>query len=266
MIPFDDVIMTLPCFFQLGYRGVYHGGLISTYTSLLAVLPEAQVAVFLSSNGPRPAPDTHHGMNAIMLDLLDHAVGLEPWLDGDGVCTYPMPWTRGGPKVLLTPRQYERKLANEEVTDDLDLVPYEGSYIHPTFGTVHIRINSKDGHLHFQWGRLGQGKLYSIESSRHQGSAAFHVLWGAPYRYDIYDKYLVIFNTSNEDGVVPAFGIPQESTVDYFVRDSLFPNYEWTCPNIRGEYQCSGLGTTFTDTLLWTILLSCILWHGFIVS
>ena len=239
-------------------------GLISTYTSLLPVLREARVAVYVSSNGPRPAPGTHRGMNAILMDLLDHAVGLEPWLAGNGVCTYPMPWTCGGKKVLMTPRQYERKLPNEEVLCDLDLVPSEGSYIHLAFGILHIRINSKDGHFHFQWGRLGQGKLYRIESSGHQGSVDFQVLWGAPYRYDIYDKYSVIFNTINEDGVVPAFGTPQGSTVDYFVRDALFMNDEWTFPNIQDEYQCNGVGTTLTNSLLWSIISSYIQWHIYI--
>ena len=59
-------------------------------------------------------------MYAIILHLLDHALGLEPRLAGDGVCTYPMPWGQVEPNVLMTPRQYEQifisPLAIDEIT------------------------------------------------------------------------------------------------------------------------------------------------------
>ena len=246
-------------FLPSGYHGVFHSGLISTYSSRLAVLPGSRVAVFVSSNGPRPSRDNYHGMYAIMLHLLDHALGLEPWLAGDGLCTYPMPWGDVEPNVPITPRQYEQNLINKEVVGDLDLHPYEGTYINPGFGTVHIGINSADGRLHFRWGRLGQGKLYRIESSDHQDSVVFQVLWGAPFTYDTTDEYTMVFNISYEGGVAPGFGIPQGSTVDYFVRDSLFAEHDWSCPNVGDTYQCNGFGTTVIHSLAWVIVSSGII-------
>ena len=188
---------------------------------------------------------------------LDHALGLEPWLAGDGLCTYPMHWGVARPNNFVTPRKYEQLLKNIEVVDNQGLHPYEGTYINPAFGTVHIGIDSADGRLHFRWGRLGQGKLYRVETGYHQGSVVFEVLWGTPFTYNIWNADILLFNISNEEGMAPGFGI-KVSTM-YFVRDSLFKNHDWSCPNIGDVYQCSGLGTTLTRSLSWVMVSSGII-------
>ena len=242
---------------------MYHAGVISTFSSRLALLPEAQVAVYLATNGPGPSKHTKKGMDALMMHLLDLASGLEPWLTNvDGLCTYPTFWIGDEPTVpiTMTPQDLEQKLVNEEVMDDIDLHAYEGSFVHPDFGVIYISVSSSDGHLHFRWGRLGQGKLYRIVSQDQAGAVAFQVLWGAPYTYDIKDRVIITFNETNEDGVVSAFGIVQGSSVYYFTRDSLFEDHEWICPDIDDMGHISGSPTlVVVNRLQWIIPFSAII-------
>ena len=220
------------------------------------MLPDVGVAIFIATNGPGGSVQTLRGMESLMLYLLDQAAGLEPWLAGDGVCSYPLPWIGSEPKAPLTPQENEEKFASEEILDGLDLQPFVGNYIHPAFGTIHIELNASDGHLHFRWGRLGRAKLYRIDIPDQQDIVIFRSLWEGAYDYDT-SSIIMKFNETNKDGMVPALMMSLESTPDYFVRDSLYNDDEWTCPCVEGECYDSGATIkTFNCISCWLFLLS----------
>ena len=192
---------------------------------------------------------------------MDLALGLEPWLTGDnGLCTYPMPWAGSEKEAPMTPEEYEAKTESEEVVNDLDLQLFLGSYLHPAFGTIHIERNTSDDHLHLKWGRLGRAKLYQIESKDSPRAVTFRCLWEGPYAYNKFHSIDIIFNETNDDGVVPALWIVLESKPDYFVRDSLFQDHDWTCPDIEGVYNGNSVSTIPLNSLSIAVIIPGIIY------
>ena len=148
-----------------------HSGGLFSYITLLWTLPDLNIGVYASVNGP--GYGSYSGIHNIVsfYYIVDHLLGLEPWLNKTTACTFPKPWKKendtkpskhiaGGLTVaqdwLLTemkPDQMMEKDTKETRPDPdiIDMVPdateFDGSYNFPLFAEVNVYSNSSNLHL-----------------------------------------------------------------------------------------------------------------------
>ena len=148
----------------------HSGGLIS-YITLLWTLPDLNIGVYASVNGP--GYGSNSGIHNIVsfYYIVDHLLGLEPWLNQTTACTFPKPWKKendtepskqrkaepfrrfaGGPIVaqdwLLTEKDTKEIRPDHNIIDMVqDATEFDGSYNYPLFAEVIVYSNSSNLHL-----------------------------------------------------------------------------------------------------------------------
>lgn len=203
-----------------------HSGGISTFISRLVLMPDAQVGIFLAINGPSPSEHTTRLMQALLMHIMDHALGLPPWLNSSTLCTFPEPWISAPISDPPSPAEHEAEVAEAEVFGDVTLDIYAGRYSHPGFGDMDVYVNDTDLHLHVRYGRYGEAKLFGLERP-----GAFKWLWQGVLWYNNANSWFTaIFSNKSSLGVTESMVIPEEGME--FRRDFHPTN------DVPGEYYC----------------------------
>ena len=153
-----------------GYKILSHSGGLFSYITLLWTIPDLNVGVYASVNGP--GYGSYSGIHNIVsfYYIVDHLLGLKPWLNQTTACTFPKPWkkekdTESSTKHLKvdhfrlgseTPLDSNKatNMDTAEIISDtgiLDMVPdateFDGSYKYPLFAEVNVYLNSSNLHL-----------------------------------------------------------------------------------------------------------------------
>ena len=148
----------------------HSGGLIS-YITLLWTIPDLNIGVYASVNGP--GYGSNSGIHNIVsfYYIVDHLLGLEPWLNQTTACTFPKPWKMendtelskhkkgnrfrrfaGEPIVaqdwLLPEKDAEEIRTDPNISDMVqDTTKFDGSYNYPLFAEINVYTNSSNLHL-----------------------------------------------------------------------------------------------------------------------
>ncbi|XP_064644453.1 uncharacterized protein LOC135498182 [Lineus longissimus] len=142
------------------YHILLHSGELSGYMSSIWLIPDENIGIFTSTNGPVRL-DTWDGLRVIHHYIADVLLGLEPWLNSTSACKFPDPWLS----------EFRRKSGADGTDDarkkrDVTYLPharpmedYVGTYGHLAFGNISIRLNEQDGKLHLYHGRFGNATM-----------------------------------------------------------------------------------------------------------
>ena len=156
-----------------------HGGSQGGYLSELTLLPDYELGVFISTNGP----NTGVIRNMLTVFILDLLLGEEPWVGRDDVCSpehahiavvpcSQLDASRNNREVLdCLPREMKLKV-NDIRTKYPDgyecdmtsahrerLESYEGRYSHVAYGNLTIFLNETTDTLNMAYGPVGKWEL-----------------------------------------------------------------------------------------------------------
>ena len=155
----------------------HNGGLIS-YITLLWTIPDLNIGVYASVNGPGYGSNSGNHNIVSFYYIVDHLLGLEPWLNQTTACTFPKPWKMENDTEpskhkkadrfrrftgaivaqdwLLTERKPDQLMEKdtEEIRPDQNIIDmvqdaseFDGSYNYPLFAEVNVYSNSSNLHL-----------------------------------------------------------------------------------------------------------------------
>ena len=132
----------------------WHSGGLFAYVTYIALLPAADLGVFLSTNGPggRNASTVNRQIFSFIADL---GLGREPWQNLTNACGYPEPWVNASD----TEEDELRNNGTQVLDGGFDKPDrFVGVYGHQLFGDVEVATNGTDG-LRMQYNRL-VGRLH----------------------------------------------------------------------------------------------------------
>ncbi|XP_067661326.1 uncharacterized protein [Haliotis asinina] len=173
-VPGDDKRISVPTFpathLQRGYglawdignyRGfqfLWHDGSVGAHDSLVAVLPQFKLGVFISCN-------TMADLQPIVYYVVDLLLGLPQWLNSTSACSFPSPWRQknsNGSNSETDNNRTPTTLPDTEVR----MEPYIGSYGHRVFGELEVNLNKSTQNLYLCYGKL-RGPLVIEDTSKH---------------------------------------------------------------------------------------------------
>ncbi|XP_046573503.1 uncharacterized protein LOC124281613 [Haliotis rubra] len=173
-VPGDDKRISVPTFpathLQRGYglawdignyRGfqfLWHDGSIGAHDSLVAVLPQFQLGIFISSN-------TMADLKPIVYYVVDLLLAQPQWLNSTSACSFPSPWIQENSNGSDSETDGNRKPANPPDTE-IGMERYIGSYGHRVFGELQVSLNKSTQNLHLHYGKL-QGPLVIEDTNKH---------------------------------------------------------------------------------------------------
>ena len=115
-----------------GYKIVGHDGSLGGFQTEMWTFPDADIAVFASVNGPGRGAQPARHLSVGFYYMVDHLLGLEPWLNETTVCTFPKPWfSRPAPPFQKLPKPLN-------VTN---LSQFEGTFENRIFPDVVVASN-----------------------------------------------------------------------------------------------------------------------------
>ena len=118
-------------FCHIGYRILRHTGTTFGYSSLITLIPEANLGIFSSMSGE----DEHYIFRTLLHSYLaDTFLGETPTINETTICTYPEPWF---PAVHSNRRPIDKTRNSTH-----SLSAYVGTYHHPAYGDLVVRPNS----------------------------------------------------------------------------------------------------------------------------
>ena len=114
-----------------GYPIVGHSGSTFGYRNLLTLVPSQRLGVFTAMTGRDNSQALRGSLHAF---LLDHALGIPPWLNESTLCSFPAPWHDvDAPRTSpLYAGGDKRELAHH-------VSAYVGSYVNPAYGRMEVR-------------------------------------------------------------------------------------------------------------------------------
>jgi hypothetical protein len=128
---------------------IWHGGSLNSYTSLIWLFPDMDMAIFGSVNGQHEKnafTDTYTFIHTIFYYVADHLLDHEPWLNSTTACSFPKPWHVSVPSEP-TDNRTDTDTDNRNDTDNRtdtdtdngklsvnDLSQFVGTYGHPMYG------------------------------------------------------------------------------------------------------------------------------------
>ncbi|BFZ14870.1 hypothetical protein BsWGS_17909 [Bradybaena similaris] len=119
-------------FFRNVYRGFqvpWAGSTTHGFSSLMWLIPERGVGVFISINGQKHSEMPLATLQSIMYYATDLMLGFEPWINETTACSFPEPWMKipEFPEMDFKPEQ-----------PDFALTEYQGSFTNPLLGGLTI--------------------------------------------------------------------------------------------------------------------------------
>ena len=130
------------------YRVIQHGGGLFAYISLLWTFPDMNMGVFISVNGPSFGTNSGIHDQVSAMYVVDHLLGLTPWLNASHACSFPEPWKpENNTESDKDAETSETSLLVNNKTD------YVGSYGNHLFADVKVFVNSStlllnSNHIH----------------------------------------------------------------------------------------------------------------------
>ncbi|XP_046363171.2 uncharacterized protein LOC124139841 [Haliotis rufescens] len=175
-VPGDDNLVSMPTFpvahlhrgyglsWDIGnYRGfqfLWHAGLIGAHVSMVAVLPQFKLALFISSN-------TMTDLQPIVYYVVDLLSGLPQWLNSTSACSFPSPWKQDLHKSNESGSETDGHKKTGTPTDtEIRMESYIGSYGHRVFGELQVSLNRSIQKLYLCYGAL-QGPLVIEDTNKH---------------------------------------------------------------------------------------------------
>lgn len=121
----DDNDDSLAGFPVLGHSGASYG-----YRAFVVLVPSLKAGVFVVMTGD----DTGYLYRGPLISLLlDHVMGVTPWVNASVLCSFPQPWQPSRNQPTVPPYDTSRALAH-------NLTAYVGTYVNPGYGRLDIRL------------------------------------------------------------------------------------------------------------------------------
>ncbi|MBU8922556.1 MAG: serine hydrolase [Bacteroidales bacterium] len=177
-----------------GYNRVYHGGLGDGWISLVSFLPEEEIGVVVLTN-----LYYQHLHEALVYHIIDNLLGLSP-IDHN---TRELRGVKGAIDGFNAGYEAFWQQADPDKMLSRDLETYTGTYSNQLFGKVSVRLEGEELGLTFESG--------IHLNARHYESDTF-----ATESEILSFSHLPIKFETSEDGIITAFTISLESSVDEF--------------------------------------------------
>lgn len=132
-----------------GYQVKWHSGGVYAYVTYLVLLPDLDIGIFISTNGPGTGKATETAIQLI-LHTVDVLLGEEPWFNVTTACDFPRPWRNPAP----TPPKDDIVIPGDIYKPET----YAGDYGNMLFGEVYVERNVTGG-LTVTYSRL-TGRLF----------------------------------------------------------------------------------------------------------
>lgn len=143
-----------------GFQFLWHAGLIGAHVSMVAVLPQFKLALFISSN-------TMTDLQPIVYYVVDLLSGLPQWLNSTSACSFPSPWKQALHKSHESGSETDGHKKTGTPTDtEIRMESYIGSYGHRVFGELEVSLNRSIQKLYLCYGAL-QGPLVIEDTIKH---------------------------------------------------------------------------------------------------
>ncbi|KAH9509965.1 hypothetical protein Btru_044742 [Bulinus truncatus] len=125
-------------FFRNVYRGYqvpWHASSVHGFTSIMWLVPEKSVGVFLSVNGQKYTDNPLGIIQMMTYFITDLMLGHDPWINETTACTFPEPFVKSleFPNVEFKPQ-----------VADYALAEYQGTFSSKLLGDIIIRKSSSD--------------------------------------------------------------------------------------------------------------------------
>ena len=122
------ILRNYPC--AAGYPILGHSGASYGYRAFVILVPSLKAGVFVCMNGD----DRSYSFRGPLLNLiLDHLLGVSPWVDTNTLCTFPLPWHNVSASPP-PPYDARRPLAH-------NVSAYLGVYENAAYGRLEIRLS-----------------------------------------------------------------------------------------------------------------------------
>ncbi|XP_045156501.2 protein flp-like [Mercenaria mercenaria] len=151
--------------FYKEYKMLRHTGTTYGYSSLITLLPDANLGVFVSMTGEDEGYITRTLIHSYLLDTF---LGIEPTINVTTVCTYPEPWYRSSPSFSAP--------IVKTIPPTRSLTDYVGSYHQTAYGELVIRMNTTVNQLQMDYG-IGHWILYPERTHDTFAGEAFGLMY-----------------------------------------------------------------------------------------
>lgn len=131
---------------------VWHSGIILGYLTLLTLLPDLDIGIFISTNGPGTM-NTSFARSEVSYYITDLLLRLDPWLNNANACQFPQEWEN----VTDDPSE-DSVLVHGELKG---LQNFVGQYGNVLFGDITVTKNGSN-ELLVNYGRV-TGKLHKTK-------------------------------------------------------------------------------------------------------
>nr|KAG5709961.1 hypothetical protein BaRGS_030003 [Batillaria attramentaria] len=126
------------CWFRIvtsrGYPVIGHSGSTYGFRNLLTLIPALRIGVFTSMRGK----DVGYAFRGTLHSfLLDHVLGVTPWVNATTFCSFPAPWHN-----VSAPKTEPSYDTGRPLTHNISA--YVGSYENPAYGRVEVRVRERD--------------------------------------------------------------------------------------------------------------------------
>ena len=226
---------------------MFHTGGISTYISLLQLLPAARAGVFLSTSGP--GGNAGGLLNTVISAYIsDKLLGKEPWLNATTACSSPQPWVQkpGGNEAKADKASKANKAGQGpevplSAVDLAGLSPsevYTGNYGHMAFDVIKVYMEGES--LFALFGRFGKLRMEPQEEVGAYSVSFVDKLWYLSHE-DMSPVMLTVHFSAISDGKTQELWVMLDlaAGMSKFERDldvSVVPPHEREVPEI---YRCS---------------------------
>jgi hypothetical protein len=176
-----------------GHSLIEHGGNIDGFSALVSLLPEENIGVVVLSN-------TLNIMGYVIVrDIYDRLLGLE---EQDWNSYYKNLLAEIMEDMFGTSGAEEKAIPN--TSPSLPLINYAGTYKHPAFERVKIKVDNDKLKATFQSGLTSNLEHYHFDVFK--GSTS-----------DFYLPAIVVHFNLNDSGTIVSFSVPLESNVPEIV-------------------------------------------------
>ena len=174
-----------------GYPVRKHSGSTYGYRSLLTLLPNVNIGVFVTMTGHDPSMLFRTNLHLYIADLM---LGYKPWLNTSTICTFPEPWNK--PDAQKPTPEVRKDLTAHRKLED-----YAGVFSNPAYGTLNISVNSISNLLVLHYG-FGLFNLYP-KSEKDEFYAE-----GAGLLANLGRSFTLEFEENKKEGTIDSFSVP----------------------------------------------------------
>ncbi|XP_060082792.1 uncharacterized protein LOC132562079 [Ylistrum balloti] len=177
--------------FYRGYPTLRHTGSTFGYSSLLTLIPNMDIGIFITMTG-----SDHDYLFRTVLEnyLADMALGETPWLNATTMCTFPEPWMRKHPTThhpIMKNLPLHRSVAS-----------YIGTYHNEAYGNLYVHnLAGNHTQLNMQVG-IGNWKLFPTQTVDHFSGEGEGIL------YKIKDLRNIQFHLNSHQSRIYSVEVP----------------------------------------------------------